>query len=196
MSPPLPTAAATLDALPARGGRPRANPARTRVGLGLGVGATALMPSFVLACCTSALSGACAAAIQPNALAIINDSVDDAVQPAVTGKVFLGLTSSFVIVPALAGVLAANVHWRLPYFLMAAACFLTATLAVRLRVPRPPQSSSAALFSTFRTALRIPFMRETMYCRAAMPHKRGCHRSALPLRFRRRCGHSSHSRVR
>jgi len=128
------------------------------LGLGLSVGATALMPSFVLACCSSALSGGCAAAIQPNALAIINDSVDDALQPAVTGKVFLGLTSSFVVVPAVSGMLAANVGWRLPYFLMAAACFATAVLAARLRVRSLPQAGSTALFSTFRTALRIPFM--------------------------------------
>jgi predicted MFS family arabinose efflux permease len=128
------------------------------LGLGLSVSATALMPSFVLACCTSAVSGACAAAIQPNALAIINDSVDESLQPAVTGKVFLGLTSSFVVVPAIGGVLAANVGWRLPYFLMATACFATAALTARLRVRRLPRASSAALFSTFRTALRIPFM--------------------------------------
>ena len=128
------------------------------LGLGLSVSATALMPSFVLACCTSALGGGCAAAIQPNALAMINDSVEEALQPAVTGKVFLGLTSSFVVVPALGGVLAANVDWRLPYFLMAATCFATAALAARVHVRRLPQAGSTALFSTFRTALRIPFM--------------------------------------
>ncbi|HTV18342.1 MAG TPA: MFS transporter [Polyangiaceae bacterium] len=129
------------------------------IGLGVCVSATALAPSFLAACCTSALSGACAAAIQPNALAIINDSVDEARQPAVTGKVFLGLTSSFVLVPALGGLLAARVNWRVPYFLMASTCFVAAVLVSRLRVSRVVAQTSAALFSTFRRAFALPFMR-------------------------------------
>lgn len=129
------------------------------IGLGVSVSATALASSFLVACCTSALSGACAAAIQPNALAIINDSVDEARQPAVTGKVFLGLTSSFVIVPALGGLLAARVDWRVPYFLMASACVVAAGLVARLRVRRVAAPASTALFSTFRRAFALPFMR-------------------------------------
>jgi predicted MFS family arabinose efflux permease len=129
------------------------------VGLGLSVTATALAPSFAAACCTSALGGACAGAIQPNALAIINDSVHEARQPDVTGKVFLGLTSSFVIVPALGGLLASRVDWRVPYFLMAGACLVAAVLVARLRVRSSLTPASAALFSTFRLAFDLPFMR-------------------------------------
>ena len=128
------------------------------VGLGCGVSATALSPSFLIAWCTSALSGACAAAIQPNALAIINDSVDEARQPAVTGKVFLGLTSSFVVVPALGGLLASRLDWRVSYFLMASACLVTAALVARLRVRRAASQPRSALFSTFRRAFAVPFM--------------------------------------
>jgi predicted MFS family arabinose efflux permease len=129
------------------------------IGLGSSVSATALSSTFFAACCTSALGGACAGAIQPNALAIINDSVDDARQPAVTGKVFLGLTSSFVLVPAIGGVLATKFDWRLPYFLMAGACFVAAALVARLRVRRATRAASTPLFSTFRRAFELPFMR-------------------------------------
>lgn len=129
------------------------------VGLGSSVTATALSTSFLAACCTSAISGACAAAIQPNALAIINDSVDEARQPAVTGKVFLGLTSSFVLVPPLGGLLAANVDWRVPYFLMAGACWVAAALVWRLPVRESVSTASSAFFSTFRRAFALPFMR-------------------------------------
>lgn len=129
------------------------------IGLGLSVCATALSTSLLVACFTSALGGACAAAIQPNALAIINDSVDEERQPAVTGKVFLGLTSSFVLVPAAGGVLAAKLHWRVPYFSMAAACFIGAALVARLPVRRAPVAASGSLFSTFRRAFALPFMR-------------------------------------
>jgi predicted MFS family arabinose efflux permease len=129
------------------------------IGLGVSVTATALSPSFVGACCTCAVGGACAGAIQPNALAIINDSVDEARQPDVTGKVFLGLTSSFVIVPAVGGLLAARVDWRVPYFLMAGACFVAAVLVARLRVRSAVRPAATALFSTFRRAFELPFMR-------------------------------------
>ena len=129
------------------------------LGLGLAVAATALAPSFALACVTSALGGLCAGAVQPNALAIINDAVADARQPAVTGKVFLGLTSSFVIVPALSGWLASAFSWRLPYFAMAAACVTAAALASRVHVPRVTHRASPAMMAVFRAALAIPFMR-------------------------------------
>jgi predicted MFS family arabinose efflux permease len=128
-------------------------------GLGLAVAATALAPSFFFACCASAFSGACAAAIQPNALAIINDSVDEPRQAAVTGRVFLGLTSSFVLVPALAGALAASFDWRLPYFLMSAACFVTAGLVLKMRIRSATRAPSAALATAFRRAFAVPFMR-------------------------------------
>jgi predicted MFS family arabinose efflux permease len=129
------------------------------IGLGISMSATALSPSFIGACCTCAVGGACAGAIQPNALAIINDSVDEARQPDVTGKVFLGLTSSFVIVPAVGGLLAAHADWRVPYFLMAGACFVAALLVARLRVRSAVRPASRALFSTFRRAFELPFMR-------------------------------------
>jgi predicted MFS family arabinose efflux permease len=129
------------------------------IGLGISMSATALSPSFIGACCTCAVGGACAGAIQPNALAIINDSVDEARQPDVTGKVFLGLTSSFVIVPAVGGLLAAHADWRVPYFLMAGACFVASLLVARLRVRSAVRPASRALFSTFRRAFELPFMR-------------------------------------
>jgi predicted MFS family arabinose efflux permease len=129
------------------------------IGLGLAVVATALAPSFALACVTSALGGLCAGAVQPNALAIINDAVAEARQPAVTGKVFLGLTSSFVIVPVLSGWLAAHFSWRVPYFAMAAACFTAAVLALRVHVVHAPGSAPAHMASAFRSAFAIPFMR-------------------------------------
>ena len=129
------------------------------VGLGLTVGATALSPSLLLACFTSALSGACAAAIQPSALSIVNDSVSEARQPAVTGKVFLGMTSSFVLVPALGALLATHVSWRLPYFLMSAMCFFTTVLVSRVPVRRAPRRASAAVWSAFRAAFAILHMR-------------------------------------
>jgi len=129
------------------------------VGLGLTVSATALAPSLIVACCTSALSGACAAAVQPSALSIVNDSVSEARQPVVTGKVFLGLTSSFVVVPALGGALAAHVSWRVPYFLMSAVCFLTALLVSRMPIHRAPRRASAAVWPALRAAFAIPHMR-------------------------------------
>jgi predicted MFS family arabinose efflux permease len=128
-------------------------------GLGSAVVATALAPSFALACVTSALGGLCAGAVQPNALAIINDAVPEAQQPAVTGKVFLGLTSSFVLVPVLSGWLAAHFSWRVPYFAMGAACFTAAGLVLRVHVPHARRGEPARMASAFRSAFAIPFMR-------------------------------------
>lgn len=129
------------------------------LGLGLAVIATAFAPSFALACVASAFGGLCAGAVQPNALAIINDAVEEARQPAVTGKVFLGLTSSFVIVPVLSGWLAARFSWQFSYFAMAAACFAAAALVLPVQVVRARRSASPAIGAAFRAAFGIPLMR-------------------------------------
>lgn len=129
------------------------------IGLGFSVLAVALAPSFALGCVASALGGMCAGAVQPNALALINEAVVDERQPAVTGKVFLGLTSAFVIVPVVSGWLAARYSWQLAYFAMAATCFITAALAARVRVEHARRSRAPALAAAFRAALAIPSMR-------------------------------------
>ncbi|WP_437605523.1 MFS transporter [Sorangium sp. So ce834] len=121
----------------------------------------ALAPSFSSAVAAGIFGGICAAAVQPNALSIINDNVEEEAQPAATGRVFMGLTLSFVIMPVVSAVLAARVDWRAAYLLVGAAALVAAILTWRMPVRRAAVQNMG-FWTTFREALTIYSVRRRL----------------------------------
>lgn len=109
------------------------------VGLGVAMCLVALAPSFQCAIAASALAGLAAAAIQPNALALAIDGVDPSQHPTILGRLFVGLTLSFVTVPVISGVLAERATWKLAYFLAAGGAWVAAMLLVGLPSDAKPR---------------------------------------------------------
>lgn len=73
-------------------------------------------PSLGVGIVLSALTGLCAAIIQPNALALVADlSPSDKIARRL-GHVFIGLMLAFVLTPPLAGELAENSGWASAYY--------------------------------------------------------------------------------
>lgn len=132
------------------------------VGLALALLVVAAAPRFSVALTASAFAGSCAAAIQPNALAIVNDSVAPERMAAAIGRVFMGLTLSFVLVPPLSGVLAARVDWRAAYVVIAALALTTAILALRAHVPARVASARLGFARSFSEALALHGVRRRL----------------------------------
>lgn len=132
------------------------------VGLAAATCGVALAPSFEAALVASVLAGCCAAAIQPNALAIVNDHVHNDLLPRAVGRVFMGLTLSFVLVPPLSGLLAARVDWRAVYALVAALALLDACLVARLKLPARIPGPKLAFRQSFIEALSLPGVRRRL----------------------------------
>ena len=86
-------------------------------------------PSLAAAIALSALSGLCAAVIQPNALALVADLAPREQLGKRLGQVFIGLMLAFVLTPALAGRLADTAGWQACYYALAG-CGLLAWVAV------------------------------------------------------------------
>jgi predicted MFS family arabinose efflux permease len=116
----------------------------------------ALAPSFVFGLVASAAGGLWAAAVQPNALAIANDGVESSQQAEATGRVFVGLTASFVAVPMLSALLAARASWRIAYALATVGALIAAALAARLPVSGRRKPPSAVLRWRFGALLATP----------------------------------------
>lgn len=77
-------------------------------------------PGLGVAIMLSALTGLCAAIIQPNALSLVADlSPADQVGRRI-GHVFIGLMLAFVLTPALAGKLADTAGWASAYYALSA----------------------------------------------------------------------------
>lgn len=121
--------------------------------------APALWPqgAFGLALALAALAGGCAAAMQPNALALISDAIPDpARQGAALGRAFLGLTLSFIITPVIAGLLASRLDWRVPLLLLAGMAGLVTLLAASLPVPRQIRPNPVGLPVALAGLLAVP----------------------------------------
>lgn len=131
------------------------------VGFSAAAAFIALASSFTYAVAAGAFGGICAAAVQPNALAIINDDVEEEAQPAATGRVFMGLTLSFVVMPVVSALLAARVDWRAAYLLVAAAALVAAALVGRMPVRRAV-AKNLGFWRTFREALAIYSVRRRL----------------------------------
>lgn len=114
-------------------------------------------PSLAWAIALSALSGLCAAIIQPNVMSFVADASAPELVPRRIGQVFVGLMLAFVLTPALAGALAQALGWGAAYYLMAAVA-AAAALAVTLSFPahRAATAPQADFWATHRDALATP----------------------------------------
>lgn len=121
-------------------------------------------PNLGLAIALSALTGLCAAIIQPNALSLVADlSAPDQVGRRI-GHVFIGLMLAFVLTPALAGQLANTVGWASAYWALSALALTAWAAAFRFFPPDgKAQASVGGGMSTFRSAhlsaLNVPDVR-------------------------------------
>lgn len=132
------------------------------VGLAVATTAIAFAPSFGFALAAGVFGGLSAAAIQPNALAIVNDDPDKTRIPMAASRVFMGLTLSFVVVPPLTGLLAARVDWRAAYLLVAAVAALNALLVVRLPSVERRTEATLPFVRSYREALALPGVRRRL----------------------------------
>lgn len=131
------------------------------IGFAISMAALPFAPRFELALAAAALAGLSAGAMQPNALAIVNDVIRDPTRQAQKlGQVFLGLTFSFIATPVVAAVLASRVDWRLAFLVLAAIGIVVAVLIVRMPVPRLQASPKRlSLVAAFSSALAVPTAR-------------------------------------
>jgi predicted MFS family arabinose efflux permease len=107
------------------------------VGFAIANAGIACAPLFAIALPCAALAGLSGAAMQPNAMAIVADTVDAPRQPAAMGRILAGLTVSFVLTPACAALVAARLDWRLAYAAMSVAALLAAAAVATMPLPRP-----------------------------------------------------------
>ena len=126
------------------------------VGFGAANAGVALAPVFPVAVACSALSGLCAAAMAPNAVAIVADTVDARHQPAAMGKILAGLTVSFVLTPAGAAIVAARLDWRAAYAVMAVGALAAAIAIATMPLRRPPAAARASVAGSIGAAIRAP----------------------------------------
>jgi predicted MFS family arabinose efflux permease len=132
--------------------------------LGLAVAAASIpfAPRFELALLAGVFGGLSAAAIQPNALAIVNDDPDKSQLASATSRVFMGLTLSFVLVPPVTGLLAARFDWRAAYFVVAAIAALNALLVARLGNVRGKVDTAPEFLRSYREAFALPGVRRRL----------------------------------
>lgn len=130
---------------------------------GLMPAATHLTMAVVLA----ALTGLCAAIIQPNALSLVADlSAPEQVGRHI-GHVFIGLMLAFVLTPALAGQVAAHWGWAWPYWGLSALAMVAlcaVSVAFAPDTPDAPahasnEAQSPTFWGTHRLALSTPGVR-------------------------------------
>jgi predicted MFS family arabinose efflux permease len=131
------------------------------IGFAVSMAALPFAPGFELALAAAALAGLSAGAMQPNALAIVNDVIRDPTrQVQKLGQVFLGLTFSFIATPVVAALLASRVDWRLAFLGLAVIGLVVAVLILRMPVPRASaQTKRLSLFAAFGAALAVPTAR-------------------------------------
>src|SRR5690606_4310697 len=85
----------------------------------------------------AALTGLCAAVIQPNALSIVGDEAPAHEVAKRLGHALAGLMLAFVLTPILAGAVADSIGWQAAYAGLAVVA-LTSLLGVSLLFPRRP----------------------------------------------------------
>jgi predicted MFS family arabinose efflux permease len=134
------------------------------MGFALGMVAIAFAPTFAFALISAAWTGFCAASMQPNALAIVNDAVRDPVRQAtLLGRVFLGLTASFVLIPVFAAFAASRASWQATYMALALLAIAAAALAARLPpLGRSSDPKKRGILDAFAQALQVPTVRSRL----------------------------------
>jgi predicted MFS family arabinose efflux permease len=120
----------------------------------------ALMPaasSLKMAVLIAALTGVCAAIIQPNSLSLVGDQTPPDQVAHRIGQALAGLMLAFVLTPVLAGCLADTVGWQAAYVGLAGLA-LSALLAVSLVFKTTPAAAHAAtsFWASHEGALRTP----------------------------------------
>lgn len=124
------------------------------VGFGAANAGIALAPAFAVALPCAALAGLSAAAMAPNAVAIVADTVDAPRQPAAMGRILAGLTVSFVLTPAGAALVAARLDWRVAYAAMAVGALLAAAAVATMPLPRPEARPRVGVAVSIAAAFR------------------------------------------
>lgn len=118
-------------------------------------------PTLGIAIAISALTGLCAAIVQPNALSLVADlSTPDQVGLRI-GHVFIGLMMAFVLTPALAGWLADTSGWAAAFQALSALALVTLGAASRVfvRTDVIDDRALSAFWATHQGALRTPDVR-------------------------------------
>ncbi|BBH13927.1 MULTISPECIES: MFS transporter [Chromobacterium] len=122
-----------------------------------------LAPNLNAAVALSALSGLCAAVIQPNALALVADLAPRPQLGQKLGQVFIGLMLAFVLTPALAGRLADTAGWQASYYALAAAGLLAWAAVRRLfRADGGRLTADGGFLATLAGAWRTPGARRRL----------------------------------
>lgn len=120
---------------------------------------SALLPhsgNLVIASFLSALSGVCAAIIQPNALSLVGDAAAPEDAGRRIGQVFIGLMTAFVVTPAMAGWIASALNWQAAYYLLSSLAGGAALLVARLFAADSHRAGEKfAFFASHRGALNI-----------------------------------------
>lgn len=118
----------------------------------------ALMPSagsLHMAVLIAALTGVCAAIIQPNALSLVGDAAAPEEVAHRLGQALAGLMLAFVVTPVLAGWLADAMGWQAAYYGLAGlalAALLAVTRVFQAQATRPV--SHASFWAAHQGALR------------------------------------------
>ncbi|MFE8644827.1 MFS transporter [Sphingomonas sp. NCPPB 2930] len=115
-------------------------------------------PHLTAAVALSALTGVCAAIIQPNALSLVGDEAPADQVGRLIGRVFIGLMLAFVLTPAMAGWLADTAGWQSAYYLLsgAAVVVLWRVSAVFPQRVRSARTAALAFGAAHRHALSVP----------------------------------------
>lgn len=129
------------------------------LGFALLCAAMPLVSHLGLAVLVAALTGICAAIIQPNALSIVGDEAPPDEVAKRLGQALAGLMLAFVLTPVAAGALAEALGWQAAYLGLAAlalGAWLAVTLAFRRRTAAQPGGARPAFWAAHLAALRTP----------------------------------------
>ncbi len=117
-------------------------------------------PHLAAAVALSALTGVCAAIVQPNALSLVGDEAPADQVGRLIGRVFIGLMLAFVLTPAAAGWLADTAGWQSAYYGLSGAALVVLWHVSAVFPARPSAcgAGTAALGfgAAHRHALSIP----------------------------------------
>ncbi|MFT3855974.1 MAG: MFS transporter [Aquabacterium sp.] len=102
----------------------------------------AFVHTLAAAVALAALTGVCAAVIQPNSLSLVGDASPPDQVARRLGHTLAGLMLAFVITPAVAGVVADAFGWPASYLLLSALAWM-ALAAVTLVFPTRPRTAMA-----------------------------------------------------
>ncbi|WP_394827154.1 MFS transporter [Pendulispora albinea] len=124
----------------------------------LGTYGGALASSFTFALICRFIAGVAAAAMGPNAFALVGDFIPLERRPAAMGHVMLGLTIGLIVSPAIGGWVTQELGWRWAFGLLATSALATlAGAAIGIPSTRQASTSHASPgVATYARALTLP----------------------------------------